>query len=156
MPGEGTTAIFITFLLAMIGYAGLTAVVVLSLRGSVPMRFWRAVAGVILIHVAMVWTFRYEWQFALAVRNGYAGFLMFHGSLAAILISTVSGARLARVLIRAAFVVVSAGAIGATFLYEVVAVYRVPVIACALVGGGGLLWTAAVNWLRRRRATQAA
>ena len=140
MVGEGTTAIFITFLLAMIGYGGLTAVILLSARGTLPARLLRVVAVVVLTHVIMVWTFRYEWQFPLAVRNGYAGFIMFHCALLLILASTISRERVARPLIQLAFVVVTIGALGATFVYDVVAMYRVPVILCALAGFGGLIW----------------
>lgn len=156
MVGDGTTAIFITFLLAMLGYGGLTSVILLSLRGSLPFLFWRMVAAVILVHVIMVWTFRYEWQFALAVRNGYGGFMMFHSALLMILLSTVSSERVARILTRIAFVVVTIGALGATFLYDVVAIYRVPVIACALAGGGGLAWSYVIQRRRRRAMTPVA
>jgi hypothetical protein len=140
MVGEGTTAITVTFFLAIVGYAGLTVVVLLALRGKIPRLLWRSIAAVITAHVIMVWTFRYHWQFDLAVRNGYAGFIMFHGALAMILLSTVARERVSRVLIQTSFVVVSLGAVGASFLYDVVAYYRVPVVACALAGAGGLLW----------------
>lgn len=134
MVGEGTPAIFITFLLAILGYAGLTAVVVLSVRGRVPFGLWRAVAAVIVVHVAMVWTYRYGWRFELAVRNGYAGFAMFHAALAMIVASTVAPERTSRWLIHLSFLIVTMGALGASFLYDVVAIYRVPVIVCAAVG----------------------
>lgn len=152
MVGEGTTAIFITFLLAMIGYAGLTLVVLLSLRGNVPFPLWRVIAAVISAHVLMVWTFRYGWEFELAVRNGYAGFVMFHAAWLMILVSMAAGRKVARILIQTAFVVVTIGATGATFLYDVVAVYRIPVILCALAGNGGLLWV----YLWRRRTIERA
>ena len=148
MVGEGTTAIFITFLLAMLGYAGLTTVLLLTLRREVPVRLWRGVALVILAHVGMVWTFRYEWAFALAIRNGYAGAVLFHGAFVMILASTVSRERLARVLIQISFVIVSLGALGATFRYEVVFIYRVPVILCAIAGFGGFAW----RYVIKRRA----
>ncbi len=156
MVGEGTTAIFITFLLAMIGYAGLTAVILLSARGILPARLLRVVAVVILTHVFMVWTFRYEWQFPLAVRNGYAGFIMFHGALLLILVSTTARERIARPLIKVAFVVVTMGALGATFLYDVVAMYRVPVILCALAGFGGLIWEHVIQRKQMQATTRTA
>ena len=77
MVGTGTTEIFITFLLSITGYVGLTTVVVLTLRGQHPIALWRAIALIILAHVLMVWIYRYDWQFDLAVRNGYAGFVHF-------------------------------------------------------------------------------
>lgn len=134
MVGEGTPAIFVTFLLAIIGYVGLTTVVVLGLRGTVPVPLWRLVATVIVVHVFMVWTFRYGWSFDLAVRNGYAGFVVFHLALLLILLSTVVREPLSRRLGRVAFLMVSAGALGAAFRYDVVAMYRIPVIACAAAG----------------------
>ena len=153
MVGEGTTAVTVTFMLAMVGYAGLTAVVLLSLRGKVPLLLWRSVAMVIVAHVIIVWTFRYEWQFDLAVRNGYAGFAMFHGALAMIVFSAI-GLRRTRLLINASFVVVSMGAIGAAFLYDVVAAYRLPVVACALTGAGGLVWAHVFGPRRRTPANE--
>jgi hypothetical protein len=54
---------------------------------------WRAVAVVIVVHVSMVWSYRYGWRFDLAVRNGYAGFAMFHTALAMIVASTAARAR---------------------------------------------------------------
>lgn len=140
MVGEGTTAIFITFLLAIIGYVGLTAVMVRSLRHPMPWKFWRGMALVIVVHVAMVWTFRFHGDFSLAVRNGYAGFAMFHTALLIIVVATFVREQVARRLVQVAFVIVTMGALGASFLYEVVAIYRIPVILCAVVGGGSLLW----------------
>ena len=146
MVGEGTTAIFITFLLAIIGYVGLTTVVLLSLQGRMPIMLWRPVAAVIVAHVIMVWSFRYEWEFALAVRNGYAGFLIFHSALLMIAASIFNQERVARRLVQIAFAVVTMGALGASFLYDAVAMYRIPVILCALTGGGSLLWHYISQW----------
>ena len=140
MVGEGTTAITITFLLAIIGYVGLTVVLLRSLQGRMPWVLWRTVAVVIATHVVMVWTFRYHGEFALAVRNGYGGFLLFHTALTLILISTFLRERLAILLVRVAFLIVTAGALGASFIYDVVAIYRVPVILCAVAGVGALIW----------------
>lgn len=124
----------ITFGLAFIGYAGLTATAVIAAHGRLPMRFWRATAVVVVVHVLLVWLVRYEWQFAEATRNGYAGFLLFHGALAMIVASVLTAERSARVLVWTAFAVVSAGAVGAVFRYDIVAPYRVPVILTALAG----------------------
>lgn len=135
MVGEGTPAIFVTFVLALVGYVGLTGVVVFSIVRRLPVVLWRGVAVVILVHVLMVWAFRYGWQFDLAVRNGYAGFAMFHGALACILVSTVVGEKRSRILVHIAFGIVTVGALGATFLYDVVSAYRIPVILCAGIGG---------------------
>ncbi|HSL84653.1 MAG TPA: hypothetical protein VLF66_17905 [Thermoanaerobaculia bacterium] len=157
MVGEGTPAIFITFLLAIVGYFGLTTVTVLSVHERVPVGLWRGVAAVIGVHVAMVWTYRYGWDPGLAVRNGWAGFAMFHGALAMILASTVAPERAARWLIHLSFLIVTLGALGATWLYEVVAIYRIPVVLCALVGTATLArhWLAGPAGARTRRAEPA-
>jgi hypothetical protein len=125
---------FITFLLALFGYAGLTAVTVMAAGGHVPTRLLRMTAAVIVVHVLMVWHVRYDWQFSEATRNGYAGFALFHGALAAILSSLVTSPPVARRLLTAAFLVVSLGAIAATFKYDVVRHYRVPVLLIAVTG----------------------
>jgi len=143
MVQEGTPAIFVTFLLAVVGYFGLAAVVwVMTARTArgVPVLLWRAVSAVILIHLLMVWAFRYGWQPALAVRNGYTGFLIFHGAVLAILVSHMVPPRLAMGLIQASFLVVSAGSIGAAFRYEAVGLYKYPVLLCAAAGLARLGW----------------
>jgi hypothetical protein len=116
---------------------GITSVSAAS--GRVHAGFWRAVVAIIVLHVLLVWTVRYEWQFSAAVRNGYAGFIVFHAALAAILASCVVSARTARRLIIAAFAVVTAGAVGAVFRYDAVAIYRVPVMLVAVAGLAGLV-----------------
>jgi hypothetical protein len=130
----------VTFLLAVIGYAGLAAATVAAARGRLHPGFWRSVAAVIVLHVLLVWGVRYDWQFAQAVRNGYAGFVIFHAALAMICGSLAAPDPLARRLIVTAFAIVSAGAIGAVFRYDVVAIYRVPVLIAALGGTVGLIW----------------
>ena len=136
---------FITFLLAPVGYAGLTITAVAAARSHVPLRFWRGVAIVIATHVALVWSVRYEGQLSEATRNGYVGFVLFHGALVAILISTVLHERLARPLILGAFVAVTIGALAAVFLYEIVANYRIPVVLCAMLGSIGLIHASRVR-----------
>ena len=138
--GEGTLAIVVTFALAILGYIGVTAMVAVTSHGRLPLRVWRVIAGVIVVHVLMVWHFRYGWEFTLSVRNGYVGFALFHLALALILVSTAVGQRWAEILIHVVFVIVTAGALGATFRYDVVAIYQIPVIVCALVGAGNLVW----------------
>lgn len=130
---------FITFALAPIGYLGLTVTALTSARGAVPITLLRAVALVIVIHVILVWIVRYEGQLSQATRNGYAGFILFHSALLAIVTAAFVGGRLARRLIVAAFGIVTVGAFAAVFRYDVVAIYRVPVIVCAIVGTVGLV-----------------
>lgn len=130
---------FVTFLSAMLGYGGL-AVVVLSVGyGHVPKLPLKVLACVIAIHVLLVWTFRYEWQLSQATRNGYTGFIIFHTALVLIGISTVLRGRAAMILTNLAFLIVTVGAVGAVFRYEVVSIYRIPVVIFAGLGGFGLV-----------------
>lgn len=139
MVGEGTPAIFMTFLMAIVGYVGLTVVVVMTVRDKAWIGLWRIVALVIFVHVVMVWMFRYDWQFHLAVRNGYAGFLIFHSAVVSILVSTFCHRALGQKLIHISFLIVTVGAVGASFRYDVVSMYRIAVIGCGLMGGLSLI-----------------
>ena len=139
MVGEGTTAIFITFAMAILGYVGLTYTVTLTARSKHWIGIWRVVALIIFAHVLMVWMFRYDWQFDLAVRNGYAGFLIFHSALISILVSMFCNQNLGQKLIHISFLIVTVGALGASFRYDVVAMYRIVGIVCGLGGGIGLV-----------------
>lgn len=129
----------ITFLLAILGYIGLTVTLIFSLKGKIPFTFWRVVSLIILLHVFMIWTVHYEWNFSTSVRNGYSGFLIFHSALLMNLISTFVNKSIALILIRISSVVVTVGAVGAVFRYESVQFYKLPVIICALVIGVALL-----------------
>lgn len=140
----------LTFALAMIGYAGLTTTVALAALRRIPLRFWQVTVLIILAHVALVWSVRYEWQFSVATRNGYIGFVIFHSALALIVASVFVASRTREALIALAFLIVSAGASGAVFRYEVVAVYRIPVLILAVAGTIALLRGA---WLARLRAS---
>jgi len=139
LADEKSAVIFITFLLAMIGYAGMTIVILLSLKNKIPFLLWHVVTTVVLTHVIMVWTYRYGWQFSYSVRNGYSGFIIFHTALLIILISNAARKK-ALFLIRLSFLIVTMGAVGASFRYEIVEIYRIPVILCAATGCGGLIW----------------
>ena len=139
MFSDGTT-IFITFLLAIIGYNGLTITLLLSIKRKIPYLFWRIVTAIILFHVIMVWTYHYSWQFNVAVRNGYSGFIIFHSALLFILISNFVKENVAKILIRISFVVVTIGAVGASFRYDVVSIYKIPVLICAVAGSVGLFF----------------
>jgi hypothetical protein len=130
---------FVTFLLAIIGYIGLGFNLFTIVRSQLKKPYLAATAIVILVHVFMVWAFRYGWAFSQATRNGYVGFLLFHGALLCIITSVFAGTEIANKLVIAAFLIVSAGAIGATFRYEVVAIYRIPVLIIAAIGVTGLV-----------------
>ena len=141
MLSEGINEIFITFFFAVTGYIGLTITLLLSLKQNIPHLFWRIVSLIILIHVFMVWSYRYDWQFAVSVRNGYSGFLIFHTALLIILLSNFVQENIARILIKISFIVVTTGAVGAVFRYDVVEIYKVPVLIFAVVGSAGLFWS---------------
>jgi hypothetical protein len=130
---------------------GLTTVVVLTLREQHPTALWRIVALIILAHVLMVWIYRYDWQLDLAVRNGYAGFVIFHTAFALILLSTFVNKYLSQKLLHISFVVVTTGATGASLRYDEVSMYRFIVIPCGLIGGIGLIKFYILN--RKKRKT---
>ena len=134
---HASTVQFLTFLCAMVGYAGLAAMVIQSARFPLLVWIWRPIALLIALHVLLVWAFRYEWHLAQATRNGYIGFGLFHTALLVILISTLLHPERAVILLRVAFLIVSVGAIGAVFRYNEVAIYRVPVLLGAVLGGAG-------------------
>jgi hypothetical protein len=110
-------------------------------------------AAIIVLHVLLVWHVRYEWDFREATRNGFAGFALFHGALAAILASTVTPFRIARILLTAAFFAVTLGALAATATYDVVRRYQIPVILIA-VTGMAMLAQKRLSGLVRRRSQQ--
>lgn len=127
------TLTFITFFLAITGYCGLTITILFSLKEKIPTLLWRIVSAIILLHVIMVWSFHYEGNYSTAVRNGYFGFIIFHSALLMIIVSNFVKIKLAILLVRISFIVVSIGAIGAVFRYDVVSFYRVPVIFFVLL-----------------------
>ena len=128
----------ITFLLAVVGYAGLAATAVLVARGPLPLPLWRATAIVITTHVALIWMFRYQWRLSEATRDGYVGFLVFHGALTLTVASLFVRERTARTLVHVTFGIITLGALGAVFRYDVVAPYRPVVIAVAALGVAGI------------------
>lgn len=129
-----------TFLLAFLGYLGLSANLVLAARGTCSRPAIALVALVAVAHVYLVWAFRYDWQFAMAVRNGYAGFFIFHSALLSIVAAPFVPPVICKPLIVMSFLIVSAGATGAVFRYEVVSIYRVPVLVNAGFGLGFLVY----------------
>lgn len=129
-----------TFLLAFLGYLGLSANLVLTARGTFSRPAIALVALVAVAHVYLVWAFRYDWQFDVAVRNGYAGFLIFHSALLCIVTAAFAPPVICRALILLSFLIVSAGASGAVFRYDVVSIYRVPVLVNAGFGLGFLVY----------------
>lgn len=137
---------FITFLLAFTGYIGLAMNATLVATDRHSRYYMIPVALIVAVHVLMVWWFRYDWQFAQATRNGYAGFLLFHTALLSIIASPAAGRIWSARMVLFSFLVVTMGATGAVFRYEVVAMYRYPVI---LVGITGLSIVARYLYLKR-------
>ncbi len=129
-----------TFLLAFLGYIGLSANLVLTARGTYSRPAIALVALVAVAHVYLVWAFRYDWQYAMAVRNGYAGFFIFHAALLSIISAPFVPPSICKPLIVLSFLIVSAGASGAVFRYEVVSIYRIPVLLNAGLGLGFLVY----------------
>ena len=140
---------FITFLLAPIGYACLALITVLASQGRTLPALSVATVTVIVVHVLMVWHVRFGWKFSAATRDGFAGFLVFHAALLAIVASRFVPPATERVLLIGAFAVVTFGAIAATYEYDVVRNYRWPVIVIALAGGIGILFRPAMILINR-------
>jgi hypothetical protein len=103
-----------------------------------PVAVKATVAGIVAVHVLFVWMFRFEWDWARATRNGYAGFTIFHVALLLIVMAPLLRAPFSTLALRSAFLIATAGALGAVFRYDEVAVYRIPVIAGAAAGVGGI------------------
>ncbi|MCY3711871.1 MAG: hypothetical protein OXH02_01140 [Gemmatimonadetes bacterium] len=139
----------ITFLAAITGYAGLTANMALVAAGRHRPKHMMPVALIVFAHVLMIWHYRYEWEIAQATRNGYAGFVIFHAALLGILAAPLAGNRWARRLVACSFLVAAMGASGAVMRYDEVAVYRLPVFICDLVGLSALAY-----WIYGRYRTQ--
>ena len=116
------------FLGAFLAYTGLGISNTLTWRGRFDRRLAVFIAMIVTAHVYGVWSHRYDWQIDQATRNGYTGFLIFHTALIAINVAAVVNERAGIWLHRLAFTIVSMGAIGATFRYDVVAIYRIPVL----------------------------
>ena len=130
----------VTFIAAIAGYVGLTLNMVLVALSRHRRVYILPVALIVFAHVFMVWHFRYEWEIAQATRNGYAGFLIFHTALLGIMAAPMVRIRHVRILVAFSFVVVAMGASGAVLRYDEVAVYRIPVFLCDVVGLSALAY----------------
>ena len=136
----------LTFWLALLGYLGLAYNAGLAITNHYNRQISILLALIIFTHIFLVWSHRYDWQFSQATRNRYAGFIIFHGALFSIICATFSPARIAKNMIIASFFIVSAGASGAVFRYEVVSPFRIPVLLTAFSGIGFI----AKTWYTRR------
>src|SRR5262249_49485496 len=101
---------------------------------------WRplttAVAIAAGIHVALVWSFRFEWSITQALDKGWPGFVIFHSALATILAAALAREPWSGRLTYLAFPIVTAGSLGAAFKYDYVAGYRWPllIVFLAVIG----------------------
>lgn len=129
-----------TFSLALVGYALLGLDLALRMHGRRPRGLSAATALVVLVHVVMVWHFRFGWSFNEAFVDRTGGFVMFHGALLLILIAPFVEPPTTLRLVVLAFAVVSLGAITASFKYEVVHWLRLPVIAVFVGSIAGAAW----------------
>lgn len=137
-----------TFFLALVGYAGLAWTAAAMAWGRPVPILHRCTVLVVAAHVVLVWTVRYELRFSQAVRNGWVGFLLFHAALLLLLVTPFRPFPRTRILLWIAFAVVTAGAVGAVFRYEIVHHYRIPVLMAA---GWGWLGIATGWWRNGKR-----
>ena len=125
----------LTFGLAFAGYLLLCSEVVLRAGGRAVPGSSLLLAAVVATHVACVWSFRFGGSFDLAYSGREPGFFLFHGALLLIVTAPFVERRWTDRLLGVAFVIVSLGAIGASFKYEVVSILRLPVVAACLATG---------------------
>jgi hypothetical protein len=134
----------LVFVLAYVGYL-LLGVTVACHFGKKPYRWLHvASAAVVLLHVFLVWDWRFHWSWDYAWEKSPAGFLLFHTALLLILTATILPLRWSRWCVLVAFPIVTTGALGATFRNEAVADYGWPLVAA-------LLLTVALCWYGYRR-----
>ena len=136
----------VTFGLAYAAYLGLAADAVLRLRGRGKRAHSAGVAGLALVHVAMVWSWRHGWDPAVALASGVAPFALFHVALAVMVAAVVPKPWAGRA-IAVAFPIVTAGAVGAVFRRPDVFAWRWPVVLAA----AGTLVALVLAWRARGR-----
>ena len=139
MVGEKFSLDTLVFGLAILGYTGLGVCTVLHGLRKRTLAVSGLTALVVTAHVLGVWAHRFGWSLDEATQNGWRGFVLFHLAYLLIVLAPFLPKRSA-MLTPLAFVIVSGGAIGAAFRYEVVAWLRMPVllVACATLMGAGL------------------
>jgi hypothetical protein len=119
----------VTFGLAGAGYILLAKDTALRLAG----RPWPALgvltALIVLVHVALVWAFRFEWSFTKAWEKSPPAFLIFHSALLLILLAPLAAPPARDRLTWIAFAIVSAGALPAPFRYPELQLLAIPLLA---------------------------
>src|SRR5262245_1567550 len=130
----------VTFGLAFAAYVLLGAGVVLQLWRRPPRVLTLAAAGLALVHVLLVWGWRFDWSTEMALAKGWTGFTIFHTALGVLLAAAVAPQPWSGRCTLAAFPIVSAGAIGAAFRYDFVGDYRMPLLAVLAATCAAGLW----------------
>ena len=140
----------LTFPLAGAGYLLLGADFALRSGGRAFRALTVLLALVVLAHVALVWSDRFDWSLARMLQKSVAGFVLFHAALLLVLAAAVLPRRHGDRCILLAFPIVSAGALPAPFRYPEIGWLKAPLLALF-----ALAVVAAVLAFRRRRARRA-
>jgi hypothetical protein len=119
----------LTFGLAYAAYLLLGAAVALVAWGRPRRVVLTAAAAVALVHVGLVWGWRFGWSLDYALEKSLPGFVLFHAALGLIVAAALARGPAAGWLACLAFPVVTAGAVGAAFKYDDVSGYRIPLLA---------------------------
>lgn len=154
------TLVAVVFGLAVVAYLLLTAITVGAAQGERAPAVLRsrpgALAGAALVamtvHVLLIWSLRFDFDVAIATRNGWGGFITFHAALIgswAAMTGDWRAARWRRLTLLGVWLLVTSGAVGAPFRYPEVSSLAVPVIGIAVLGAVGL----GAALLTRRRAS---
>lgn len=138
---------FLTFGLAFAAYTLLGADCVAHAWGKPRRALTVTLAVVLIAHVALVWGHRFGGSLETALAKGLPGFVVFHAAFAAIVAAALAPEPWSGRLLFAAFPVASAGAIGAAFKYDYVAVLRAPliVVLAATLAIATLAWTSRIR-----------
>jgi hypothetical protein len=140
----------VTFTLAALAYALLSASATVGLKSGGNRRLAALAALVAVAHVCCVWAFRYGWALEKAIARGYGGAVLFHGALALMLISPVLRSPWGIRATLVAWGLVSAGALGAVFRFESVAWLRAPIIAVFVLSAPAVVWGLLRAWRLKR------
>jgi hypothetical protein len=121
----------LVFSLALGAYASLGVAAVVHSRQGDAKTPARLTAVLVSGHVLGVWAHRFGWSLSEATENGWRGFFLFHLAYVLIVAAPFATCR-ARELTYAGFLIVSGGAVGAVFKYDVVTPFRYPVLLVAV------------------------
>lgn len=120
----------ITFGLALIGYALLSADFARQHGGRSNTGLSATTAIVVTAHVLCIWGLRFDWSLSQMWHKSAAGFVIFHAALGLILAIPFLRVR-RRLITNGAFALVSAGALPAPFRYPELSLLALPLFAIA-------------------------